>query len=180
MGLTIVTMLVRPDAKSWVLQQLMRTGIFTAKMENKAPDVSTETAIDFNFENEQGSVQNTSSLRGKVVFINFWASWCPPCRQESPNLVKAYNKFKDKNFTILGVSLDKTDGKANWLAAIKDEGRTWTQVSDLQFWNNKAAGLYDVTAIPANFLVDPSGKIIAKDLRGEALQNKLEEVLGKL
>jgi len=111
--------------------------------------------------------------------LDFWASWCGPCRQENPNVVKAYNKYKDKNFTILSVSLDKADGKAAWLAAIQNDGLTWTQVSDLKFWNNQAAALYFVTSIPSNFLIDPSGKIIARDLRGDDLDAKLAEVLSK-
>ena len=95
-------------------------------------------------------------------------------------MVKAYNKYKDKNFTIVGVSLDRANGKNDWIGAIKNDGLTWTEVSDLKFWNNQAAGLYSITSIPANFLIDPNGKIIARDLRGDDLENKLEEVLGKL
>ncbi|QNL50692.1 AhpC/TSA family protein [Olivibacter sp. SDN3] len=118
-----------------------------------------------------------SSFKGKYVLIDFWASWCGPCRQENPNLVEAYNKFKDKNFTVLGVSLDRPNGKAAWLKAIQDDGLSWTQVSDLQFWNNAAAKLYGVRGIPANFLIDPEGKIVAKNLRGEELHSKLQEIL---
>ena len=92
----------------------------------------------------------------------------------------AYNKYKDKNFTILGVSLDKADGKSAWLNAINNDGLRWTQVSDLKFWDNAVAGLYYITSIPSNFLIDPNGKIIARDLRGNDLEVKLEEVLGKL
>jgi alkyl hydroperoxide reductase subunit AhpC len=100
-------------------------------------------------------------------------------RQENPNVVKAYNKFKAKNFTVLGVSLDKADGKESWTAAIKADGLDWTQVSDLNFWNNKVALLYAVQSIPHNFLIDPNGKIIAKDLRGGDLDAKLTQILGK-
>jgi alkyl hydroperoxide reductase subunit AhpC len=94
--------------------------------------------------------------------------------------VKAYNKFKSKNFTVLGVSLDKTDAKDNWIAAIKADNLTWTQVSDLNFWNNKVAILYAVQSIPHNFLIDPNGKIIAKDLRGSDLDAKLTQIFGKM
>jgi peroxiredoxin len=136
-------------------------------------------APDFTQNDVNGVPVKLSSFRGKYVLVDFWASWCGPCREENPNVVKAYNRYKEKNFTILGVSLDKMEGKANWLAAIKNDGLAWTQVSDLKFWSNEAAALYKVTAIPANFLIDPSGKIIAKNLRGDDLENKLKEVLDK-
>ncbi|HSC53579.1 MAG TPA: TlpA disulfide reductase family protein [Phnomibacter sp.] len=116
-----------------------------------------------------------SSFKGQIVLIDFWASWCGPCRQENPNVVKAYEAYKDKGFTILGVSLDQD--KAAWLKAIADDKLSWTQVSDLQYWNNAAAKLYKVQSIPANFLLDKDGKIIARDLRGPALEAKLAEVL---
>jgi peroxiredoxin len=121
-----------------------------------------------------------SSLRGKYVLIDFWASWCGPCRQENPNVVKIYNKYKGKGFTVLGVSLDRPNGKADWLAAIKSDGLTWTQVSDLKYWGNLAARLYGVQSIPQNFLIDPQGKIVAKGLRGDDLDNALEKLLGKI
>jgi thiol-disulfide isomerase/thioredoxin len=137
------------------------------------------TAPDFTENDVKGVPVKLSSFRGKYVLLDFWASWCGPCREENPNVVKAYNKYKDKNFTILSVSLDKADDRNNWLAAIRNDGLIWTQVSDLKFWDNAAAQLYYVTSIPANFLIDPAGKIIARDLRGEDLENKLAEVLGK-
>jgi thiol-disulfide isomerase/thioredoxin len=121
-----------------------------------------------------------SSYKGKYVLIDFWASWCGPCRQENPNVVKAYNKYKTKKFTIIGVSLDKPGAKDAWMSAIKNDGLTWTQVSDLQFWDNKAAKLYGITSIPQNFLLDPTGKIIAKNLRGGDLEAKLAEIFGKI
>jgi peroxiredoxin len=118
-----------------------------------------------------------SDFKGKYVLLDFWASWCGPCRAENPNVVKAYNQYKDKNFTVLGVSLDKQNKKDAWMAAIQADGLTWTQVSDLQFWNNAVARKYSIQAIPQNFLIDPNGRIIAKNLRGEALQQKLAELL---
>ena len=120
-----------------------------------------------------------SSLRGKYLLIDFWASWCGPCRQENPNVVKVFNQYKDRNFHILGVSLDREGQKDKWMKAIHDDQLTWTQVSDLKFWNNAVAKQYGIQAIPQNLLLDPQGKIIAKNLRGEALKKKMEELLGK-
>ena len=132
-------------------------------------------AIDFEQKDPNGKLVKLSSFRGKYVLIDFWASWCGPCRMENPNVVAAYHQYKDKNFTILGVSLDKS--RSDWLEAIEQDGLVWTQVSDLAFWDNAAAKLYAVRSIPQNFLIDPDGKIIAKNLRGEALQEKLKAVL---
>ena len=130
---------------------------------------------EFTLSSQDNIPVSLASFKGKYVLIDFWASWCGPCRQENPNVVKAFNQFKNKNFTILGVSLD--EDKAAWQQAIKKDNLTWQHVSDLKGWNSQVAALYGVKAIPANFLLDTNGKIIAKDLRGEDLVNKLSEIL---
>ncbi|ASU32100.1 hypothetical protein MuYL_0197 [Mucilaginibacter xinganensis] len=153
--------------------------IFKTSLETLKHTAPGTMAPDFTQNDVNGVPVKLSSFRGKYVLIDFWASWCGPCREENPNVVRVYNKYKEKNFTIIGVSLDKQSGRADWLSAIKSDGLNWTQVSDLKFWNNQAAALYYVSSIPANFLIDPNGKIIAKDLRGDDLDNKLKEVLPK-
>jgi peroxiredoxin/uncharacterized protein YcfL len=133
-------------------------------------------APEISLPNPDGQVVPLSSLRGKYVLVDFWAKWCGPCRRENPNIVRAYNEYKDKGFTVYGVSLDRS--KADWLQGIQEDGLTWTHVSDLKYWQSEAAKTYNITAIPFSLLLDPSGKIIAKNLRGQALDEKLEEVLG--
>lgn len=147
-------------------------------------DIAKKTAIgsyamDFTQNDTLGKPVSLSSFRGKYVLVDFWASWCGPCRRENPNVVKVFNKFKDKNFTILSVSLDRPNAKDKWLAAIHKDGLTWTHVSDLKYWDNAVAKQYGIRAIPQNLLLDPQGKIIAKNLRGEDLDAKLTEVFGK-
>ena len=134
-------------------------------------------APDFAMPDVNGRQVSLSSLRGKYVLVDFWASWCGPCRDENPNLVKAYQQFKDKNFTILGVSLDRPGQKDKWLKAIQDDNLAWTNISDLQFWNSPVVPLYGIEGIPFNVLVDPQGKVIGQGLRGPALEVKLSEVL---
>jgi len=135
-------------------------------------------AADFTQNDTNGKPVKLSDFKGKYVLVDFWASWCGPCRRENPNVVAAFNKYKDKNFTVLGVSLDRPNGKEDWLKAIAADGLNWTNVSDLKYFDNEAAVLYGIQSIPANILVDPNGKIVAKNLREEALQDKLAELLG--
>ena len=132
-------------------------------------------ADDFSQNDENDKPVKLSSFRGKYVLVDFWASWCGPCRQENPNVVKAFNRFKDKNFTILSISLD--NDKSRWLQAIKHDGLAWTHVSDLHGWSNEVAVQYGIQSIPANFLVDPQGRIVARNLRGSELESKLTEIL---
>lgn len=136
-------------------------------------------APDFTQPDIEGNPVKLSDYRGKYVLIDFWAFWCAPCRRENPNLVKSYAKYNKHGFEILGVSLDKASDKAKWLKAIQDDGLTWKQVADLKGWDNEAGVLYEIKAIPMNFLVDPNGKIIAKYLRGEELDKKLAEIFGE-
>jgi peroxiredoxin len=135
-------------------------------------------APDFTLPDTSGHDISLSSFKGKYVLVDFWASWCPLCRQANPDIVKTYNRYKNRNFTILGVSLDKEGDRATWLKAIHHDNLSWTQVSELQFWQSKVVQLYHLTALPQNFLIDPNGKIIAHELTGEELATRLSGLLG--
>lgn len=147
------------------------------KLATKLPRIKAiaigATAPDFTEADTSGKMISLSSLRGKYVLVDFWASWCHPCRAENPNILKAFNQYKDKNFTVIGVSLDGPGERNNWLAAIKADGLPWAQVSDLKAWDDRAAVLYLINGIPQNFLIDPNGKIIAKELRADDLEKEL-------
>ena len=135
-------------------------------------------APDFELPDTANNTVKLSSFKGKYLLLDFWASWCPICRESAPGVVKAYNIYKNKDFNILSVSLDKPGDKQKWLNAIHHDGLLWTQVSDLKFWQSPVVALYKLTALPQNFLIDPNGKIIARDLDGNELSAKLAEVFG--
>ena len=134
-----------------------------------------EIAPDFTQNDPDGKPVKLSDFRGKYVLVDFWASWCGPCRAENPNVVAAFNKYKGKNFTILGVSLDRE--RDPWLKAITDDKLTWTHVSDIKYWDNEVAKMYGVRSIPANFLLDKTGKIVGRNLRGDALEAALAKLV---
>lgn len=132
-------------------------------------------AMDFEQADSTGKMVKLSSYRGKYVLVDFWASWCGPCREANPGIVQTYNKYKDKNFTIIGISLDRK--KEPWIKAIAEDKLTWDHTSDLLFWDNAVAKQYGIRAIPQNFLVDPTGRIIAKNVEGDGLEAELKKVL---
>lgn len=133
-----------------------------------------EQMLNFTQNDMEGKPVHFADFKGKYVLVDFWASWCGPCRAENPNVLKEYNKYKDKGFTVVGVSLDEHADR--WKKAVEEDGMPWTQVSDLKGWENEVSTYYGIRGIPSTLLVDPQGKIIAKDLRGELLAKKLEEL----
>ena len=141
---------------------------------NKEPEIG-ELFVDFELENPNGELRKLSDVKGKAVLLEFWASWCGPCRQENPKLVKTYEKFNPKGFEVFAVSLD--EDKESWLKAIQNDNLNWEHVSDLKGQNNKASLIYGISGIPDNFLIAENGEIIGRNLRGEGLNQKLKEIL---
>ena len=165
---------VAPQAKNNVPVRTIEHSIKTDKLTGVG-----RPALPFAQTDTLGRTVSLADFRGKYVLIDFWASWCVPCRMENPNVVSAYQQYKNKNFTVLGISFDYPGQQQRWKDAIHSDHLSWTQLSDLKGWKNEVGVLYDIKSIPSNLLIDPNGIIIAKNLRGEALDKKLQELLGE-
>jgi peroxiredoxin len=167
--------------KTMTRNQTVRDSLIKDGMAKSAANMSKiaigSKAVDFTQNTPDGKPISLSSYKGKYVLVDFWASWCKPCREENPNVLKAYNKYKDKGFTVLGVSLDGKSYRAAWEKAIKDDGMPWVQISELNGFENSAAKLYDIKSIPQNFLIDPNGVVVAKNLRGGDLDKQLAAII---
>ncbi len=168
------TKLLSNEQSGSVIQQKFQELSQKKTQEPKSGDIGS-VIQDFEQNDVEGKPVNIKSFRGKYVLIDFWASWCGPCRGENPNVLNAYKKYKNKNFTVLGISLDKS--KEPWVEAINHDGLTWAHVSDLKGWSNTVAQQFGISSIPQNFLIDPNGVIIGKNLRGPDLDAKLESIL---
>ena len=158
-------------------QGVKAVNVMIQQQQQAAKGLTGQTAPEFALPDPNGKMISLSSFRGKYVLVDFWASWCKPCRMENPVVVAAYQQYKNRNFTVLGVSLDQPGAKDDWMNAVMKDKLTWTQVSDLSSWNSPVVSLYNITGIPYNVLVDPQGKIIAESLRGEALSATLNKIL---
>ncbi|WP_162304966.1 redoxin domain-containing protein [Sphingobacterium olei] len=163
-----------PKAKNSVPIRAIEYSIKTDKLTGIG-----RTALPFSQADTAGNIVSINDFKGKYVLIDFWASWCVPCRVENPNVVAAFEQYKNKNFTVLGISFDNPGQRNRWIQAIHDDNLHWTQLSDLKGWKNEVGVLYDIKSIPSNLLIDPNGVIVAKNLKGAKLEEKLHELLGK-